>query len=136
MKDIKYRIWDYDLERFAEKEFDFLIKPNGDLYIMRDNKLTFFYKDFYEITIFTGLKDKNDKEIYVGDILEYKYPRDKRLKKHKSPVYFLKNEASFGITDLYNNELPLYMLTAENCEIIGNIFENPELLEEKCENVN
>ena len=79
---------------------------------------------------YTGTKDKNNKEIYEGDIIKYKFPYDIRLK-HISPVKFLETEASFGIKDRYGNEIPLYTISTNNYfEVIGNIYENKNLLEE------
>ena len=79
---------------------------------------------------YTGTKDKNNKEIYEGDIIKYKFPYDIRLK-HISPVKFLETEASFGIKDRYGNEISLYTISANNYfEVIGNIYENKNLLEE------
>ena len=89
------------------------------------------YFDEYVLLQYTGLKDKNGKEIYEGDILKYNFPYDGRLK-HTSPVTYLETQASFGVIDFYGNNIPLYDMPANNCfEIIGNIYENPEFLEEK-----
>ena len=118
MVDIKYRIWDYDLKRFVEKEFEFLINSKGVLFIFRNETLTFFDKEHY------------GKEIYVGDILEYRYVHDRRIKMI-FPVILLKGKASFGVLDLYGNEVPLYEVTARCSKIIGNIYENPELINKK-----
>ena len=95
------------------------------------------YEDVYrfedeevKLMQYTGVKDKNGKEIYEGDIIKYKFPYDTRLK-HISPVKFLETEASFGIKDRYGNEIPLYTISANNYfEVIGNIYENKNLLEE------
>lgn len=134
MREIKFRIWDYDLKRFVEQEFNFLINSKGELFIFRNDNLTFFYKEPYEIMQHTGLKDKNGQEIYEGDILKYNFPYDGRLK-HVSLVKFVETEASFGIKDRYGNEIPLYRIAANNYfEVIGNIYENEELLKSEEKN--
>ena len=84
----------------------------------------------FELLQYTGLKDKNGKEIYEGDIIKYKSPYNRRLN-HISPVKSLETEASFGTKDIYGNEIPLYTISANNYfEVIGNIYENKNLLEE------
>lgn len=89
------------------------------------------YLDEYILLQYTGLKDKNGKKIYEGDIIKYKFPYDRRLK-HISPVTYLETQASFGVIDFYGNNIPLYGIPANNCfEIIGNIYETPKLLEGK-----
>ena len=70
---------------------------------------------------FTGLKDKNGKEIYDGDILRTDYGLDVATME-RFPKFWLKKE-SFG----YKGEKTQY---PEMCEVIGNIHENPEILEE------
>ncbi|BBM35396.1 YopX family protein [Pseudoleptotrichia goodfellowii] len=127
MREIKFRIWDYDLKRFVEKELDYLINPRGELYVFRNNKLTFFYKDPYEIMQYTGLKDKNGVEIYEGDIVLINLTSSKI---EKAIVKF-KNGAFVG--ELINKDDYIYIFhfdfKKEDFEVIGNIFENPELME-------
>ena len=73
---------------------------------------------------FTGLHDKNGKEIYEGDILE-SYCSE-CSKGRQDVVRFVSNGFWCGTDD------DLWMPNSEYCEIIGNIHENPELLEDSC----
>ena len=73
---------------------------------------------------YTGLKDKNGKEIYEGDILSKWYSRDLSgndiIKWNEEVEFETANEwAGFNITFL------------DKCEIIGNIYEQPHLINEK-----
>ena len=79
----------------------------------------------------TGLKDMNNTEIYEGDIVEFKYPYDKRIKT-RGKIVRNDDKACFGISMKETTEqYELYRVTAENyLTVIGNIYENPELLEE------
>ena len=86
--------------------------------------------EFDEITLMqsTGLFDRNGKEIFEGDILDYR-GRKALVRWHGSYASFIyrfvdephKRKAEWK---------PLY-LAYMKCEIIGNIYENPELLEDK-----
>ena len=85
---------------------------------------------FYSIMQSTGLKDKNGKEIFEGDILDYR-GRKALVRWHGSYASFIYR----FVDELQNRNTewkPLY-LAYMKCEIIGNIYENPELLEDiKC----
>ena len=113
----KYKILDTpDIINFNTQE----VKYDSDYYSLDD----------IELMQYTGIKDKNGKEIYEGDILRYSFPYDRRLR-HISPVSYLDTQASFGIVDFYGNNIPLYDIPINNYfEVIGNIYENKNLLEE------
>lgn len=85
----------------------------------------------YHIMQYTGLKDKNGKEIYEGDILSFR--------KLKYKVFGV--AGGFAINscqdDISKEHTPFFECIGDvqnasyieqNCEVIGNIYENPELL--------
>ena len=89
---------------------------------------------FTELIQFTGLKDKNGKEIYEGDILDY---AKKGFNKQLAIIEFDETKAIFGVRtkNIFPDESGVwrgvFQITTENldnCEVIGNKFENPELL--------
>ena len=117
MREIKFRAWDkqdkimYDWEEISiEKEQVFI--RDGDL-----------YKTFEQVELmqYTGLKDKNGKKIFEGDIVETEY-------KAKGIVEWQKEKAGFDFNTKYPMwPHPIYLMGGDR-EIIGNIYENPELL--------
>lgn len=83
---------------------------------------------------FTGLLDKNGKEIYEGDIITLKgnYPRvvlwDKMSWALMPTEYF--HDETFWIMNLQHPGLDWWEEFADEFEVIGNIHDNPELLSE------
>ena len=73
---------------------------------------------------YTGLKDKNGKEIYDGDILEYK--RSKRFL--RDIVIFSEGAFWCGYHDGGSTRKKIKLIQSSRVEVIGNINENPELL--------
>lgn len=82
---------------------------------------------------YTGLKDKNGTEIYHGDICSF----TSKTGKHIGVVEWLDNLAGFGLRMVKNNfrytfsGLDTMGVNLDTLKVIGNIHENPELVEEK-----
>ena len=89
------------------------------------------FDDYDSIMQSTGLKDKSGKEIFEGDILACKTD-DEVINLN---VFWDEEHALFMFeSKKYNEQEPLAELVENNTypfEIIGNIYENPELLEDK-----
>ena len=84
--------------------------------------------DEIELMQSTGLKDKNGKEIFEGDIVDYK-GRKAVIKWHGSYASFIYRFVD-ELQERASDWEPLF-LACYHFEVIGNIYENPELLEEK-----
>lgn len=70
---------------------------------------------------FTGLKDKNRKEIYEHDLIRWPH-----LSNQLNEVYFSAKEVGFFAKPINKDKTESYL--GGKCEIVGNIYENPELL--------
>ena len=119
MREIKFRAWDTINKKFIIDDEDdgFVVTPDGSIQTWNKNAETYMSSDRGRGAIllqYTGLKDKNSKEIYEGDIVKTK---NKRIFEIEIPYIY------FEIADgCWNTEIDF--------RVIGNIYENPELLEE------
>ena len=129
----KYRAWDSaNKEMFKDT---FAITENGQVVVVEQESVASSpdYVFVYHLVIMqsTGLKDKNGKEIFEGDILACKTD-DEVINLN---VFWDEEHALFMFeSKKYNEQEPLAELVENNTypfEIIGNIYENPELLEDK-----
>ena len=117
MKDLKFRIGregEVVYGKFNQSDNNIEYTPNH--FIMLDTVWTLMQA--------TGLKDNNNKDIYEGDILK---------RKTSTPYVVEYNEdyAIFMAQQHYKREKKFWIYLhalATNCEIIGNIYETPELL--------
>lgn len=131
---IKFRAWHKELGRMMSiSDMWFNVDSLGEIglndAIMNDYITV--SPDEIELMQSTGLKDKNGKEIFEGDILEV-------TDKHSwLEVVSYNQEKAMFVTEEINREFkvpesPLYDLFDTNIfkfKVIGNIYENPELLE-------
>lgn len=134
---LKFRSWIKKQKIMLPPENAFVIFSNGAIHI------PFEYKDFMDendlvLMQYTGLKDKNGKEIWEGDIIL-------DLWKHKLQIIysgagFLAIDPSHGLqyegseldpeVNSYNSKRGTFNLAdrLKWAEVIGNVFENPDLL--------
>jgi uncharacterized phage protein (TIGR01671 family) len=129
MRDIKFRAWDKE-----EKGFHYIILYEGtwriDMIDPNQSKgITYGLDEWKQ---FTGLKDKNGKEIYEGDILECPVSRKVMVIWRKGAFFErdLKDSMEKFEEDIYDYyEGQIRLMDGEDREVIGNIYENQELLE-------
>jgi uncharacterized phage protein (TIGR01671 family) len=133
MREIKFRAWNKELKQMNQvKGLHFVAHQDGRLdFIDAGWK---WMPEAFELMQFTGLHDKNGKEIYEGDIVKFD-TTDLKTKKlrHKFINQVRYDYCRFVVTDT-SNDVPYCIYDVrQHIEVIGNIYENPELLEKQKE---
>lgn len=129
MRDIKFRAWDKKLKEWT----NYSISNIDDTLIDFYNKETGFWESDREgerfiLCQYTGLKNYNGKEIYEGDIV-----RSEWFLGWIGVAKYLDNNQSFvfeSIDKNYRGSRVSLGRTEQYVKILGNIYENPELLKE------
>ena len=153
MREIKFRAWVYDEEKEEDKMVNVIgIFFKGNRFIpyrvIIDEEEKVWLLPNSELMQFTGLKDSKGKEIYEGDIVRFyeqgydpNEPDEERIEPETTTVLIYWNEngkclaidwdyedsrfapVGWGYEWILNSEFDYH-------EVIGNIWENPELLKE------
>ena len=134
-REIKFRAWDKEKKEWIKLTTKGSLCIDGYGQLIKPNNGGETFDGDYELLQFTGLTDKNGKEIFEGDIIDWESRND--LKKGISEIVYrylivFEEGAFIGRGDIrIGSKIKLDGDFLESFEIIGNIYENPELLTPK-----
>lgn len=123
---LKFRAW-LKKEQKMDNYIDHISWLEDELYCIGDGITYMVSAEDLELMQSTGLVDKNGKEVFVGDIIKCTRGclHEVYIEKEYGGTYF------GGMPAVYLKDLREGYAWTEHEEIIGNIYENRELLEEK-----
>lgn len=123
MRNIKFRVWNSDENKFENLSDIIITIDELGVDIYRNNGSVLYD---YELNQYTGLKDKNGKGVYEGDIIKYSHKAVGKINRVVNYKYGM-----FGIKGIIEGmHIPFANILDNEYEVIGNIYEDSELLKE------
>ncbi len=145
MKEYKFRVWNKGMIYFGFRDIDTddehtlaqVTKHEGDKFSAGCIDCE---ESIHDVMQYTGLKDRNGKEIYEGDIVKYEGHYIGTIEFGEGEIdasdyepcvisilgFYINNHKEYS--DETASGVPRSLVEIENIRVIGNIYENPELL--------
>ena len=131
MREIKFRVWDKNRKTFLD--FYWAVDKLGRTFSILDKYVYDEFTDEIELMQYTGLKDMNGVEIYEGDVVNVSWPLSK-LKGINHAIGYSEVKDGHPVSEAIDwyEDVSRLIQTHDNggqITVVGNCFENPELLE-------